>query len=77
MKDSLIDLGVKVIDPKDEIFDPKYHEVLYTTENETIPDNKILEVISKGFIVDNKVLKPARVVISKVPKKAEENEKSN
>jgi len=70
MKDSLSDLGVKVIDPKDEIFDPKYHEALYTTENAEIEDNKIVEVISKGFILDSIVLKPARVVISKQPKKA-------
>ncbi len=71
IQESLNDLGVKVIDPQDEIFDPKYHEVLYTIDNEKIKDNKILEVVSKGFILDNMVLKPARVVISKVPKKQE------
>ena len=69
MTDSLSDLGVKVIDPKDEIFDPKYHEVLYTTEDSEVEDNKIVDIISKGFILDNIVLKPARVVISKHPKK--------
>jgi molecular chaperone GrpE len=68
MQDSLIDLGVKIIDPQDEIFDPKYHEVLYTIEDANISDNKIIEVVSKGFILDNILLKPARVVISKVPK---------
>ncbi len=71
MKDSFSDLGIKVIDPLDEIFDPKYHDILYTTENEKLADNKIIEVVSKGFILDNMVLKPARVVISKVPKKKE------
>ena len=69
IKDSLSDLGVKVIDPQDEIFNPKYHEVLYTTENPDITDNKIIEVVTKGFILDNIVLKPARVVISKIPRK--------
>lgn len=71
MTDSFSDLGIKVIDPLDEIFDPKYHDILYTTENEKLADNKIIEVVSKGFILDNMVLKPARVVISKVPKKKE------
>ena len=68
MKESLSDLGVRVINPQDEIFDPKFHEVLYTSEDEKLPDNKIIDVISNGFILDEIVLKPARVVISKKPK---------
>ena len=66
------DLGVKIINPQDEIFDPKYHEALYTVENENLSNNKIIEVVSKGFMLDNMVLKPARVVISKLPKKKED-----
>ncbi|MHA1198600.1 MAG: nucleotide exchange factor GrpE [Candidatus Heimdallarchaeaceae archaeon] len=77
IKESFSDLGVKVIDPQDEVFDPKYHEVLYTTENEKLADNKIIEVVSKGFILENIVLKPARVVISKVPKKKENGDNNN
>lgn len=70
MKEALSDLGVKIIDPQDEIFDPKFHEAIYITEDDNLPNNKIVDVTSKGFILDNIVLKPARVVISKKPKKS-------
>ncbi len=69
MKETLSDLGVKIIDPQDEIFDPKFHEAIYISEDDKLPNNKIVDVTSKGFILDNIVLKPARVVISKKPKK--------
>ena len=72
MQETLADLGVKIIDPLDEIYNPKFHEALYVKEDDKIEENKIIEVVSKGFIVDNNVLKPARVVISKKPKKIED-----
>ncbi len=71
IKDIFTDLGIKIINPQDEIFDPKHHEVLYTLDNKELPDNRIIEVVEKGFLLDSIVLKPARVIISKVPKNIE------
>jgi molecular chaperone GrpE len=71
-KSVLENLGMKVINPIDEIFDPKYHEALYTIEDEKKSNNQIIEVVSKGFLLDGNLLKPARVVISKLPQKKKE-----
>ncbi len=68
-------LGMKVINPINEIFNPKFHEVLYTIEDAKKANNQIIEVVTKGFMLEDNLLKPARVVISKLPqKKKEENE---
>ena len=68
-------LGMKVINPINEIFNPKFHEVLYTIEDAKKTNNQIIEVVTKGFMLEDNLLKPARVVISKLPqKKKEENE---
>jgi len=70
-------LGMKVINPINEIFDPKFHEVLYTVEDAKKNNNQIIEVVSKGFILEGSLLKPARVVISKVPQKIKEEKEDD
>lgn len=43
-------------------FDPSLHEAVDIREGE---DNKILEVVQKGYTLNGRVLKPARVVVGK------------
>jgi molecular chaperone GrpE len=58
--------GVKAMDSKGEVFDPYKHEAVLVEENESLPENTILEEIDKGYYLNNMVLKPARVKISKL-----------
>jgi len=67
-------LGIKVINPIDDIFDPKYHEALYTVEDAEKDNNQIIEVVSKGFMLEGILLKPARVAIAKPPQKKKEED---
>ncbi len=57
--------GVKPMHSEGEKFDPYKHECLLVEENEVLPENTILEEIDKGYYLNNKVLKPAGVKISK------------
>ncbi len=43
-------------------FDPTLHEAVDTREGE---DGKILEVVEKGYMLNGKILKPARVIVGK------------
>jgi len=53
-------------------FDPALHEAVDTREGE---DNKILEVIRKGYTLNGRVVRPAQVVVGKKnPPKMEETE---
>ena len=61
--------GVKPMDSEGEKFDPYKHECLLVEENEYLPENTILEEIDKGYYLNNKVLKPAGVKISKTKSK--------
>ena len=61
----LKDEGVKPMHSEGEKFDPYKHECLLVEENEVLPENTILEEIDKGYYLNNKVLKPAGVKISK------------
>ncbi len=65
LKSTFESLNVKTIDPEKEIFNPQYHEAIHVVENEEVESNTIVDVVSIGFILDDVVIKPAKVVITK------------
>ncbi|MFW9898995.1 MAG: nucleotide exchange factor GrpE [Candidatus Thorarchaeota archaeon] len=71
--------GVEALNCEGEKFDPYKHEALMTEERNDIPENTIIEELDKGYYLNNKILRPAKVKISKKPKSNLENlkEKKN
>ena len=61
----LEDEGVKPMLSEGEKFDPYKHEALLVEENKELPENTIIEELNKGYYLNNKILKPAGVKISK------------
>lgn len=58
--------GVTCIQPQQgESFDPHFHEAIAAQPSETVAPNCIIEVIQKGYSLQNRLLRPARVVVSK------------
>jgi molecular chaperone GrpE len=55
------------VDPQGEVFDPKQHEALTTQETTELEPNMVLMVVQKGFVIHDRVLRPARVIVSKAP----------
>ncbi|MDE1822844.1 MAG: nucleotide exchange factor GrpE [Candidatus Micrarchaeota archaeon] len=71
---SLKSLGLKEIDA-DGNFDPYKHEIMLAKESEK-PEGTIIEVIRKGYMLNDIMLRPASVMISKgAAKKGEKEEK--
>ncbi|MFN7181965.1 MAG: nucleotide exchange factor GrpE, partial [Planctomycetota bacterium] len=67
--------GLQEIEPQNELFDPFLAEAVDIVETENADeDNKIAEVVSKGYKFKNIVIVPAKVKIKKVKKNIEENE---
>jgi molecular chaperone GrpE len=56
--------GVEVIEALGETFDPNFHEALAQMPGET--DNIVMMVHEKGYKLNGKLLRPARVVVSKL-----------
>ena len=55
--------GVAELDPRGEAFDPHRHEALLSQPSDQ-PEGTVIEVIQKGFLLGDRVLRPARVVVS-------------
>ncbi len=58
--------GIKVIDPAGQTFDPAWHEAMVAQES-PVPPNTVLNVIQKGYALNGRLLRPARVIVSKSP----------
>lgn len=62
LKKVLTDAGVEQFDPTGEEFDPVRHEAMSTGEGE---ENKVLEVLQKGYLQNGEVIRTAKVVVGK------------
>ena len=59
--------GIKVIDPAGQAFDPAWHEAMVAQASHDQPANTVLTVIQKGYSLNGRLLRPARVIVSKSP----------
>lgn len=60
--------GIKPIQPAPgDAFDPAFHQALSMQETTEVEPNKILAVIQKGYMLHQRLLRPARVIVSKAP----------
>lgn len=70
--DVLQKFDVECIDPLGELFDPQQHEAMSIQEAPDAPSNSVLVVFQKGYKLRDRLIRPARVIVSK-NKSAEEN----
>ena len=57
--------GVKPIEAEGKLFDPNFHEALMQVENKELPEHTIMEVLQKGYLIHGRVLRTAKVKVSK------------
>ena len=57
--------GVKEIESRGKLFDVNLHDALMQVENNELEPNTVLEVVEKGYYLKDKVLRHAKVVVSK------------
>jgi molecular chaperone GrpE len=61
------DHDLEMIDPLGQPFDPELHEAMTVMPSADTAENTVLEVLQKGFRLHDRLLRPARVVVSRKP----------
>ncbi|MBC8225875.1 MAG: nucleotide exchange factor GrpE [Gammaproteobacteria bacterium] len=69
LKSVLKKLSIETIDPKDMQYDASFHEVITMVEDKNVKPGYIIEVIQKGYRLQQRLLRPARVIVSSDVKK--------
>ncbi|MFT3732736.1 MAG: nucleotide exchange factor GrpE [Hyphomicrobium sp.] len=57
--------GVRIIDPTGKPFDPHHHQAVMEQENTSVPAGTVLQVYQVGYMIDDRNLRPAMVVVSR------------
>tara|TARA_Y100000816_G_scaffold248663_1_gene197887 strand:- start:167 stop:718 length:552 start_codon:yes stop_codon:yes gene_type:complete len=58
--------NVEEIDPLGDKFDPNFHEALSIKEDKSKQSEEILEVVQKGYKIQERVIRPALVIVNKI-----------
>jgi molecular chaperone GrpE len=64
LRETLKRHGVEAVDPKGDKFDPNRHEALSTQPVEGTESGTVVEVLQKGYVLGEQLIRPARVVVS-------------
>lgn len=57
--------GVKAVKTKGEPFDPNYHEAVMQQDNPDVESNTVLAEVQKGYLLHDRLIRPAMVVVSR------------
>lgn len=68
--------GVKRFESIGKTFDPSLHQAVMQEETKEYPDNTVLKELQKGYMIHDRLLRPAMVVVSKNTAKPENRKTS-
>ncbi len=61
----LKEYGVRPIQTQGKIFDPHYHEAMMQAEDKDLPEHTIVEELQKGYLLNDRIIRTAKVKVSK------------
>lgn len=62
--DEMAKLGLVEINPVGEVFNPEYHQAMSAQPSAEVPANTVLTVYQKGYLLNDRLVRPAMVVVS-------------
>lgn len=62
--------GVRRLDPDGQRFDPHLHQAMFEVANPEVPNGTVVQVVQAGFVIGDRVLRPALVGVAKGGPKA-------
>jgi molecular chaperone GrpE len=57
--------GVTKVEPLGQKFDPNRHQAMYEIEDASVPSGSVIQVMQAGYLIGERVLRPALVAVSK------------
>ena len=69
--DALGKNGVEQVDPLGEPFDPSRSEAMALVENRDAEPNSVMEVMQKGYLLNGRLIRAAKVIVAKAPEEGD------
>ena len=64
--------GISEVDPEGEPFDPEFHEAMTMQPSPDAEPGSVLTVVQKGYALNDRLLRPAMVIVAREPEATEE-----
>ncbi len=59
------DFNVKSVQAENQLFDPNFHQAVTQKETNEVPENTVTDVLQTGYLLHDRLIRPAMVVVSK------------
>jgi len=59
--------AIKEVNPRDERFNPEFHQAMSMQERDDVEPNTVVTVVQKGYTLNERLIRPAMVIVSKSP----------
>jgi molecular chaperone GrpE len=76
-KEALSSQGIIEFDSKGQAFDPHRHEAVEAIETSDLPEGVVMEELHKGYEMEGRVLRPAKVKVSRAPEEEKAENEQN
>jgi len=57
--------NVKAVEADNQPFDPNFHQAVTQEETDDLPENTVTQVLQKGYLLHDRLIRPAMVIVSK------------
>jgi molecular chaperone GrpE len=58
---------IREVNPQDERFNPDFHQAMSLQERADVEPNTVVTVVQKGYLLNDRLIRPAMVIVSKLP----------
>jgi len=58
---------IREVNPLEQRFDPEFHQAMSIQERDDVEPNTVVTVVQKGYLLNERLLRPAMVIVSKAP----------
>jgi molecular chaperone GrpE len=65
---------VSEIEALGKAFDPALHEAMTLIPDGSVEPNTVIDVLQKGYVLRDRLLRPARVIVAKAPEADNQND---
>ncbi len=69
--------SVKPVEAEDKIFDPNFHQAVTQEESDQVPANSVTKVLQKGYLLHDRLIRPAMVIVSKKKQNSNKDKKED
>lgn len=67
LTDTLKKFNIIQVNPKGQPFNPEHHEAMTMIESADAEPNTVIDVFQKGYLLNERLVRPARVTVAKAP----------